>query len=197
MTKTFLVTGGTGRLGALVVGLLRRDTHDVRVASRRQGAGLSTVDWKTGGGLAAAVAGVDAIVHCATALRSADLDRRLVAAAATADVPHLLYISIVGVDKVPLGFYATKLAAEQVIEQSGLPYTILRTTQFHDLIRLVLAASARMPLMFVPGLSFQPVDVSEVAERLASLAAGAPAGRVPDMGGPHPDTRTLSYRGRK
>jgi uncharacterized protein YbjT (DUF2867 family) len=182
MTKTILVTGGTGRLGALVAGLLRRDGHDVRVASRSKGDGLFTVDWKTGDGLAAAVTGVDVIVHCASAFGDTGLDRELVAAAA--DVPHLVYISIVGVDRIPFRYYRTKLAAERVIERSGVPYTILRTTQFHDLIRVVFAASARLPLMFVPGLAFQPVDVSEVAERLVRLAVGPPAGHVPVMGGP-------------
>jgi uncharacterized protein YbjT (DUF2867 family) len=184
MTKTILVTGGTGRLGALVVGLLEKAGHDVRVASRRRGAGLFTVDWKTGDGLAEAVTGADVVVHCATAFGDVELDRRLAAASAAANVPHLLYISIVGVDKVPFKYYRTKFAAEQIIEQSGVPYTILRTTQFHDLIRVVLAVSGRLPLMFVPGFAFQPIDVSEVAERFAGLAVGPPAGRVPDMGGP-------------
>jgi uncharacterized protein YbjT (DUF2867 family) len=183
MAKTFLVTGGTGKLGALVVALLRQDGHDVRVASRGSGAGLFTVDWKTGDGLAAAVAGVDVVVHCASAFGDVELDRGLVAAAEQAKVPHLLYISIVGVDKIPFKYYATKLAAEQVIERSAVPYTILRTTQFHDLIRVLLAALAKSPLMPVPDLAFQPLDVSEVAERLAALAVGPPAGHVPVMGG--------------
>lgn len=185
MTKTILVTGGTGKLGALVVGILRDAGHDVRVASRRSGAGLSTVDWKTGDGLAAAVAGVDVIVHCASSYRDVEMDRKLAAAAAAAKVPHLLYISIVGVDRIPFGYYRVKLAAEQLIVKSGVPYTILRTTQFHDLIRFIFAVAAKVPpLMFVPDAGFQPLDVSEVAERLAALALEAPAGRVPDMGGP-------------
>ncbi|MEV4314585.1 SDR family oxidoreductase [Actinocrispum sp. NPDC049592] len=184
MAKTILVTGGTGKLGSLVVGLLRADGHDVRVASRGTGPGLFTVDWKTGAGLDAAVAGVDAIVHCAAAFNDIAPDRALVAAAAKAQVPHLLYISIVGVDKIPFRYYATKRAAEELIERSGVPYTVLRTTQFHDLIRVLLAFLARSPLMFVPSLRFQPIDVSEVATRLAGLAAGSPAGHVEVMGGP-------------
>ncbi|TCO52594.1 SDR family oxidoreductase [Actinocrispum wychmicini] len=184
MTKTILVTGGTGKLGSLVVGILRDAGHDVRVASRRSGAGLSTVDWKTGEGLTAAVSGADVIVHCAAAFGDVELDRKLVAAAAEVKVPHLLYISIVGVDKVPFKYYRTKLDAEQVIVRSGVPYTILRTTQFHDLIRVVFAATAKIHLMLVPAFGFQPLDVSEVAERLTALALEGPAGRVPDMGGP-------------
>src|SRR5262245_37073518 len=110
MAKTILVTGGTGKLGSLVAGLLRADGHEVRVASRGSGPGLFTVDWKTGEGLAAAVAGVDVIVHCAAAFNDIAPDRALVAAAAKAAVPHLLYISIVGVDKIPFRYYATKRA---------------------------------------------------------------------------------------
>ena len=184
MTKTFLVTGGTGRLGALVVDRLRRAGHGVRVTSRRTGPDLFTVDWKTGAGLAAALDGVDVVVHCAASFRDVDMDRGLAKAAADAHVSHLLYISIVGVDRIPIKYYRLKLAAEQIVEQSSVPYTILRATQFHELVRSALAVLARVPVMLVPDVSFQSVDVSEVADRLAGLAMAQPAGRVADMGGP-------------
>lgn len=184
MTKTFLVTGGTGRLGALVVDRLWQAGHDVRVVSRGTGPKLFTVDWKTGAGLTTALDGVDVVVHCASASGDVDMDRKLAKAAADAHVSHLLYISIVGVDRIPFRYYRIKLAAERVVEQSGVPYTILRATQFHDLLRSVLATLARIPVMLVPDLSFQPVDVSEVADRFADLAMADPAGRAADMGGP-------------
>jgi uncharacterized protein YbjT (DUF2867 family) len=190
MTKTFLVTGGTGKLGALVVRLLRQAGDEVRVASRRTGDGLATVDWKTGAGLGDALSGVDVVVHCAYQARGADLERKLVAAAKQAGVRHLVYISIVGVDKIPFFFYQAKLEAEHVFEQSGVPYTILRATQFHDLIRVLLAGMAKSPVMFLPSLRFQPIDTSEVAGRLAELAMGPPAGRVADLAGP----KTYSLR---
>ena len=167
-----------------MVGLLRQAGHDVRVASRRTGAGLATVDWKTGAGLADAVAGVDVVVHCAAQFRGNDVEHRLIAAARAAGVGHLVHISIVGVDKIPLAYYRGKLAAEKLIESSGLPWTVLRATQFHDLLGAVLAASARLGVMVVPDLRFQPVDAREVAGRLAELAVAAPAGRVADMAGP-------------
>ncbi|MBP2330979.1 uncharacterized protein YbjT (DUF2867 family) [Kibdelosporangium banguiense] len=184
MSKTVLVTGGTGNLGGHVVDRLRQAGHEVRVASRRTGEGLATVDWKTGAGLAAAVAGVDAIVHCATGIRGNDVERALIAAAREAGVGHLVYISIVGVDRIPFSYYQTRLAAERLFEASGLPWTVLRATQFHDLIRVVLAMFARLPVMFVPGAGSQPIDVGEVAERLAEIAVGPPSGRVPDIAGP-------------
>ena len=194
MTQTFLVTGGTGRLGALVVARLRRAGHTVRVVSRRAGPELLTVDWTTGEGLAAALEGVDCVVHCASATDTfglsltveqtdVEMDRKLVEAAAAAHVSHLLYISIVGVDRIPIRYYRIKLAAEAIVAQSGVPYTILRATQFHELIREWFAATARMPLLLVPALSIQPIDVSEVAVRLADLAMAEPAGRVNDLGG--------------
>ncbi|WP_369245172.1 SDR family oxidoreductase [Streptomyces sp. R41] len=183
---TILVTGGTGTLGRLVAERLRADGHEVRVLSRHTQP--YAVDLREGGaGLDAAVAGVDAIVHCATTPRGGDerAAAHLIAAARRAGVPHLVYISIVGVDVVPLGYYRTKLAVEKLVEESGLGWTILRTTQFHDLVVQLLATMARLPVLHLPaGVSDQPIEVAEVADRLASLAVGAPAGRADDMGGP-------------
>ncbi len=99
-------------------------------------------------------------------------------------VSHLLYISVVGIDRIPLKYYRLKLAAEQIVQRSGVPYTIQRATQFHDYVRSVFATLARSPVMLVPDVSFQSVDVSDVAERLAGLAMAPPAGRVADLGGP-------------
>ncbi|MFF5454247.1 SDR family oxidoreductase [Streptomyces sp. NPDC012950] len=182
---TILVTGGTGTLGRLVAERLREGGAEVRVLSRH--AQPYAVDLREGTGLDAAVAGVDTVVHCATTLRGGDdlAARRLIEASRRAGVRHLVYISIVGVDRVPLGYYRTKLAVEKMIEGSGLGWTVLRTTQFHDLVVEVLRNAARLPVVPIPaGVSDQPIEVAEVAARLAGLAAGEPAGRVPDMGGP-------------
>ncbi|MFE0134612.1 SDR family oxidoreductase [Streptomyces sp. NPDC059037] len=182
---TILVTGGTGTLGRPVVERLRADSHDVRVLSRRSPS--YAVDLREGTGLDAAMAGADVIVHCASSPRGGDEQaaRHLIEAARRAGVGHLVYISIVGIDRVPLGYYKTKLAVERLIEESGLGWTVLRTTQFHDLVLQVLQSSAKLPVMLLPsGVGDQPVEVGEVADRLAELAAAPPAGRVEDMGGP-------------
>lgn len=114
--------------------------------------------------------------------------RHLIDAARRAGtVTNIVYISIVGVDVVPFGYYRTKLKVEQQLERSGLGVTILRTTQFHDLVAQVVDMAAKLPLLPVPvpgGVRVQPVAVGEVAERLAELAVPTPAGRVADMGGP-------------
>jgi len=193
---TILVTGGTGTLGKRVVERLRADGHEVRVLSRHTQP--YAVDLVRGGsGLDAALAGVDAVVHCASSPRGGDgkAAANLIAAARQAKVGHLVYISIVGVDRVPLGYYRTKLAVERLVEESGLGWTILRTTQFHDLLVQVFGMLSKLPVMPLPaGGKDQPIEVAEVAERLAELAVGAPAGRVEDMGGPEVRTFTSLAR---
>lgn len=187
---TILVTGGTGVLGRHVTERLRTDGHDVRVLSRHSEP--YAVDLREGTGLDAAVQGADVIVHCASTPRGGDerAARNLIEAARRAGVPHLLYISIVGVDRVPIGYYRTKFAVERQIEASGLGWTILRTTQFHDLLVQLFQVLSRLPVLLLPaGVRDQPVEVAEVADRLAELALGGPAGRVPDMAGPQ--TRSL------
>ncbi|MEU6394435.1 NAD(P)H-binding protein [Streptomyces sp. NPDC046939] len=183
---TILVTGGTGTLGRLVAERLRGDGHEVRVLSRK--AEPYAVDLREGGpALDRAVDGADVIVHCASSPRGGDEEaaRNLIAAARRAGVPHLVYISIVGVDRVPFGYYKAKLAVERLIEESGLGWTVLRTTQFHEFVHDILRTFAKSPVMPLPaGLDDQPIEVSEVAGRLAELAVGPPAGRVPVMGGP-------------
>ncbi|MGW3136321.1 SDR family oxidoreductase [Streptomyces sp. NPDC001139] len=188
---TILVTGGTGTLGRLVTERLRADGHEVRVLSRRTPP--HAVDLREGGaGLDAAVDGVDTIVHCASTQTGGDekAAAHLIAAARRTGVRHLVYISIVGVDRVPFPYYRAKLAVEKAVEESGLGWTVLRATQFHDLPVMLFRTLARLPVLLLPArVADQPIEVAEVADRLAELAQGEPAGRVEDMGGPQ--IRTL------
>jgi uncharacterized protein YbjT (DUF2867 family) len=197
-----LVTGGTGTLGRLVVPLLRDAGCEVRVMSRhgheeRDGVRYVTGDLSTGDGVDGAVAdaGAGTVVHLAgTQKGDGDKARHLVRAASRAGVEHLVYISVVGAERVPVvsavdrgmfGYFASKRDAEQVVEGSGLPWTTLRASQFHDLIYLVVRQMAKLPVIPVPaGVRFQPVDAGEVAARLVELALGKPAGLVPDIAGP-------------
>ncbi|MFJ8953848.1 SDR family oxidoreductase [Streptomyces sp. NPDC102381] len=183
---TILVTGGTGTLGRLVTERLRAAGHEVRVLSRHSEP--YAVDLREGGpALDRAVTGVDTVVHCATTQTGGDekAAAKLIEAARRAEVPHLLYISIIGVDEVPFPYYKAKLAVERLVEESGLGWTVLRATQFHDLVATIVRVAAKLPVVLLPsGVSDQPIEVAEVADRLAELAQLPPAGRVEDMGGP-------------
>ncbi|WP_020671665.1 SDR family oxidoreductase [Amycolatopsis nigrescens] len=187
MRESILVTGGTGVLGRPLVDRLRADGHEVGVLSRHS---EPPVDLRDGAGLDEALAGRDVVVHCATTMGGGDVRAagRLLEAAHRAGVRHLVYISIVGVDRVPLPYYRTKFEVEGLVEGSGLEWTTLRATQFHQLVRRLLRGLARLPVLPVPDMPIQPVDAVEVAHRLAELAVAGPAGRVPDFGGPkvHP-----------
>jgi uncharacterized protein YbjT (DUF2867 family) len=185
---TVLVTGGTGTLGSHLVPQLRAAGHDVRVLSRRSGDGRLVGDLTTGAGLVDAVAGVDVIVHAATnPARPKRVEvggtQRLLAAATAARVPHLLYVSIVGVDRHPLPYYKAKWATEQLVEAGGVPWTIFRATQFHELLDRVFTMMWG-PRIAPRGFRFQVLAASEAAARIVALVAGGAAGRAPDMGGP-------------
>ncbi|HVX42861.1 MAG TPA: SDR family oxidoreductase [Mycobacteriales bacterium] len=187
-----LVTGGTGALGRAVVRQLLRNGQPVRILSRdsrpagwAEGTQWVTGDLRTGAGLTEAVGDVTRIIHCGTSTRSGvDVGgtNRLIEAIGAAR-PHLIYVSIVGIDQIPLGYYRRKVRAEQIVAHSGLPWTIQRATQFHDLLRHMSQLTSRSPVTPVlSGIRFQPVDVRDLAERLLSFAG--PARRAPDFGGP-------------
>jgi uncharacterized protein YbjT (DUF2867 family) len=200
MMARILVTGGTGTLGRLVVSRLHEAGHDVRVLSRHTGEAADGIEYVAGDlskgeGIDAAVEGAEIIVHCAgSAKGDEDKARHLVRAASRAGTRHLVYISVVGADRIPVvsgvdramfGYFASKLAAERVVADSGLPWTTLRATQFHYGFLTVARQMAKLPVLPVAaGVRFQPVDAREVADQLVELALGAPAGLTPEMGGP-------------
>ena len=191
MNAPLLVTGGTGNIGSRVVPLLREAGRDIRILSRHPRAtepGIQHVagDTVAGSGLAAALDGVDVVLHLAGGAKGDDIAaRNLAAAAREAGVRHLLLISVVGADRMPIGYFRAKAEAERAIAGSGVPWTVLRAAQLHDFVLPVARGMARMPLTPLPGgLRFEPVDGGEVAARLAELALGAPAGLVADLAGP-------------
>ncbi|KJK46324.1 NmrA family transcriptional regulator [Lentzea aerocolonigenes] len=172
-----LVTGGTGTLGKHVVPMLRAQGAEVVVLSR--GDGDLTCDLMT------QVPQIDAdvVVHLAGGQKGDDVATRNLLAACSG-VRHFVYISVIGADTVPLAWLRTKLVCEEAIAASGIPFTILRAAQFHNLTLTMVRAMAKLPIVPVPGMRLQPVDARDVAERIASLALGAPAGRVADLAGP-------------
>jgi uncharacterized protein YbjT (DUF2867 family) len=182
---TVLVTGATGRLGTKAVSVLAASGYEARPFSRRVGG-----DLVTGEGLAAALDGATWVLHAASdsgtrhGADDVEATRRLLEAAR--DVEHLLYVSIVGVDRIPYRYYRNKLACEQLVAASGIPSTILRATQFHELGEGVLRRKERRLLSLIYPFDYkvQLVAAQEVAERAAELLAGQPLREVVEFGGP-------------
>ncbi|RVX43541.1 nucleoside-diphosphate-sugar epimerase [Nonomuraea polychroma] len=193
-----LVTGASGRLGHALLERLVETGFEVRAASRAARAQGGPVRWVVadlvaGRGVADAVAGVDVVVHLASApykgryTRRVELDgtSALLAAARQAAVGHLLYVSIVGADQVPWGYFRTKVRAERLVQDGGVPWTILRATQFHEFVEQALRGMARLGVLVAdPGIPAQPVDVRDVARHLVSLIERGPSEQIEEYGGP-------------
>ncbi|MGY1668274.1 SDR family oxidoreductase [Geodermatophilus sp. SYSU D00696] len=187
-----LVTGGSSPLGQRLVPVLQQAGHGVRQMSRRgAGPGGVRADLATGRDLAAAVRGAEVVVHAASAPRGDHWQvdvagtRRLVQALDRERLQHLVYVSIVGVDRVPWNYYRAKFSAEQVLLASGLPVTLVRISQFHHFVDEMLATARRGPVLPVPmGWQAAPVDVGEAAAFLAEVASAPPTGDVVEFGGP-------------
>ncbi|MEV6929702.1 NAD(P)H-binding protein [Dactylosporangium sp. NPDC051485] len=176
---TILVTGATGHLGRALMPALHARGLDARGLSRTA-PGHVRGNLLTGEGLPAALSGVDLVIHAATD------GRRDVAAAeqllrAMDPEQRLLYVSIVGVDRVPLPYYRQKLAVEHLVRARG--GSILRATQFHDLVFGMARALTAAPVGLCPSFDIQPVSVGDVAARLVDLA-GSTGPVYEDMGGP-------------
>jgi uncharacterized protein YbjT (DUF2867 family) len=197
-----LVTGGTGRAGRPVVQRLHDAGRELRVLSHTREGAIDGVDYARADlvkdeGVDQAIRGANVIIHCAGVPsfgRDQAMTANLVRAARRLpEPPHLVKISVVGADRVPVGglgklmfgYFESMRATERAVEGSGLPWTTLRATQFYDAVALIARAMAKLPLIPVPsGVRFQPVDTGEVADRLIALADGAPAGLAPDFAGP-------------
>ncbi len=187
-----LLTGATGTLGQALRPRLDEAGYDLRLASRSPptGSRWTALDLERGTGVSDAVEGIDTVVHTATAPQgdSEAVDvrgtERLLAAADEAGVDHVFYVSIVGIEDVPYAYYKHKLAAERAVEDSAVPSTILRATQFHQFVHEMLDMLARLPVVPVPKTwTLQPIDAGDVADTILAHL-DEPAGRLPDAGGP-------------
>jgi len=199
-----LVTGASGTLGGALTSRLADDGWGVLAASRTPAEAASesgaiddgAVEWVEldlveGRGIERAVGETDAVVHAATAPRgdaeAVDVrgTERLLDAAEGAGVDHFVYPSIVGVGDIPLSYYERKREAERAIEDSAVPSTVLRATQFHDFVDGLLGVVGKLPVWPLPTeLRVQPVDHREVAARLIACLADEPRGRADPVGGP-------------
>ena len=203
---TVLVTGGTGHLGRDLMPRLK-GSYRVRVLARSPGSDPD-VQWTrgdlaTGEGVADALAGSQTVIHAATLSPAArrgyvvpkdswsspsEVDRdgtaRLLEQAAVADVGHIIYVSIVGIDKPRVPYLRRKLEAEYLIRQGPIPWSIARATSFHWLFDRMLGKMARIPLVPLPDVQVETVDTTDFADYLVAAVGNGPIGRLPDFGGP-------------
>jgi uncharacterized protein YbjT (DUF2867 family) len=195
--KKILVTGGTGLLGKEVVTQLRTLNYEVDVLSSKEnakvseGVGLIKGDLATNKGLTEATENADIIIHCASNPKDTqhvDIDgtRNLFNAINKDKTRHFIFISIINVDKSDYAYYQTKVTVEKMIAESGIPFSILRTTQFHNFVLTILQSFDKNngQIIIPDGIRFQPIEVKEAAALLVELAQKDPAGLIPGIGGP-------------
>ncbi|OWA13911.1 3-beta hydroxysteroid dehydrogenase [Streptomyces sp. CS113] len=180
------VAGGTGWMGKLIVEALRENGHGPVVLARSTG-----VDLTTGAGLAKALDGVDTVVdvsNVVTTSRARSVaffeaaTTHLLRAEEAAGVGHHLVLSIVGCDRVAMGYYLGKLRQEELVRRGRVPYTVLRATQWHEFAAQTLARGG--PLVIAPRMRCQPIAAAEVAAHLTELVEGDPRGLAPELAGP-------------
>jgi uncharacterized protein YbjT (DUF2867 family) len=183
-----VVIGGTGRIGSKVVAILRQGGHEVIAASPNSG--INTI---TGEGLKEVMAGTQVVVDLANSPSFEDKavleffqtsGRNLGAAEAAAGVRHHVALSIVGTDRSDNGYFRAKVAQEKLIKASGIPYTIIRSTQFLEFLRGIADSGAEgNKVKISPGL-FQPIAADDVAAFVADVAVAAPKGGIVEIAGP-------------
>jgi uncharacterized protein YbjT (DUF2867 family) len=184
-----VVIGGTGLIGSKTIPILRQGGHEALAASPNTG--VNTI---TGEGLAKALVGAQVVVDLANAPSWEDKavleffetsGRNLLAAEATADVRHHVAVSIVGTDRMPdNGYFRAKVAQEKLIEKSGIPYTIIRSTQFLEFIKGIADSSADGNKVRIPPGLFQPIAADDVAAIVAEVALAAPRNGIVEIAGP-------------
>src|SRR4051794_40630869 len=170
-----VVIGGTGTLGSQIVAKLQEDGHETLAASPDSG-----VDTITGEGLAEALAGAEAVVDAANAPAWDDdavmeffqtASRNLTAAAKDAGVRHYVAMSIVGADRLPdSGYLRAKVAQEEVVKSAGVPFTIVRATQFFEFVGRIADSGGDGSTLRLPSALFQPVAVAELGAAVAAVA---------------------------
>ncbi|AZS38162.1 hypothetical protein CVS47_02813 [Microbacterium lemovicicum] len=186
-----VVMGGTGHVGRLVVDRLEQAAQAVVVAARRHG-----VDARTGHGLAAALEDADVVIDVTDSSHRddrqgkdffAESSRRLLEAERSAGVSHHVVLSIVGAELVhDDGYFAAKAEQERVVSTGGIPFTILRSTQFFEFARAIADWNTVEDTIHLPPTTVRPVAAVDVADALYEIARSCPLERAVEFGGPDP-----------
>lgn len=184
-----IVIGGTGLIGSKLVAILQQRGHEAVAASPNTG-----VDTISGKGLAEALAGADIVVDVANSPSFADdavmaffttSGRNLLGAAKAAGIKHHVALSVVGTDRLPAsGYFRGKIAQEALIRDSGLPYTIVRSTQFFEFLGGIVASAGDSDTLRLPSASIQAIESGDVALAMADYTLGAPRNGVVEIAGP-------------
>jgi uncharacterized protein YbjT (DUF2867 family) len=183
-----VVIGGTGLIGSKTVAILRQDGHEVVAGSPKSG--VNTI---TGEGLKEAMAGAQVVVDLANSPSFEDRavleffetsGRNLLSAETAAGVRHHVALSIVAIDRTDNGYFRAKVAQEKLIEASGVPYTIIRATQFLEFVGGIADSSADGNMVRLPPISFQPIAADDVASIVAEVALAAPRNGIVEIAGP-------------
>jgi uncharacterized protein YbjT (DUF2867 family) len=183
-----LVIGGTGRIGSKAVAILRQGGHEVVAASPNTG--VNTI---TGEGVKEAVAGAQVVIDLANSPSFEDRavleffetsGHNLLAAETAAGVRHHVALSIVGIDRSDNGYFRAKVAQEKLIVASGIPYTIIRSTQFMEFLSGIADASMNGNIVRLPPGLFQPIAADDVAANVADVAIVAPRNGIVEIAGP-------------
>lgn len=183
-----VVIGGTGLIGSKTVAILRQRGHEVVAAAPQNG--INTI---TGEGVKAAVAGAQVVVDLANSPSFEDKavleffetsGRNLFPAETAAGVRHHVALSIVGIDRTDNGYFRAKVAQERLIKASGVPYTIIRSTQFLEFLGGIADSSADGNIVRLPTCLFQPIAADDVASRVAEVALAAPRNGTVEIAGP-------------
>jgi len=186
------IVGGTGTLGRQLASELRTRNHDVRILSRN--APEYRVNLATGEGLETALAGCEVVIDASNnssktaAMTLVEGSRRLLSAAVVADVAHHVCVSIVGCERVPVGYFQVKAQQEQVIEHGQVPWTIVRATQFHEYAAATLESAARWRVLPLPQVQLQTVSSADVARVIADVVEDAPRRTRVEVAGPEVTT---------
>jgi uncharacterized protein YbjT (DUF2867 family) len=183
-----VVIGGTGLIGSKVVEKLKQKGHAAIAATPNTG--VNTI---TGKGLKEALAGAQVVIDLANSPSFEDKavleffetsGRNVLAAEAAAGVPHHVALSIVGTDRSDNGYFRAKVAQENLIEISGIPYTIVRATQFLEFLGAIADSSADGNIVRLPPCLFQPIAADDVASVVADVALAAPRNGIVEIAGP-------------